>query len=102
MEIHPPYHILGVGGCSDTTLDFIGGRGSVRVGLVGKECATPHQLFLRVLWTVRIVRPGMSTGGFKHPDWDVQKSGTSEKRQEDGQDDVPPLPGSRYPVRDVI
>ena len=69
---------------------------------MGKECATPRRLFLRVLWPVRIDRPGMSTGGFKNPDWDVQKSGTSEEIQEDGQDDILPLSGSRYPVRDVI
>ena len=74
----------------------------MRVGRVGKEYATLRQLFLRGLWPVRIDRPGMYTGGFQHHDWDVQKSGTLNERQEEGQDDLPPLMGSRDPVRDVI
>ena len=52
-------------------------------------CNTVPTFSTRIM-AVRIDRPGMSIGGFQHPHWDVQKSGTSDKRQEDSQDDLPP------------
>ena len=53
-EVDPlsPHHILYGGGCSGMTLDLIGGRGSVRVGRVGKVGATLRRIFLRGLWPV--------------------------------------------------